>query len=137
MNMEFKYIILESGEISIFKKIDLNDANVKKYKSKNKGLSHIRTGKDYKGYIYIDKNDDVIGFVNMRISDKYIQAIEVDKKYQGQGLGKKLLNDLLNMGAERLSVNKKNVIAKKMYDKQFKVENEDENMYYMVLKSIK
>ena len=137
MNLEFKYIVLESGTISIFKKIDLNDANVKKYKSKNKGLSHIRTGKDYKGYIYIDKNDDVIGFVNMRISDKYIQAIEVDKKYQGQGLGKKLLNDLLNMGAERLSVNKKNVIAKKMYDKQFKVEDEDENMYYMVLKSIK
>lgn len=135
--MEFKYIILESGEISVFKKIDLNDANVKKYKSKNKGLSHIRIGKDYKGYIYIDKNDVVIGFVNMRIPDKYIQAIEVDKKYQGQGLGKKLLNDLLNMGAERLSVNKKNVIAKKMYDKQFKVEDEDENMYYMVLKSIK
>ena len=135
--MEFKYMILESGKISIFKKIDLNDANVKKYKSKNKGLSHIRTGKDYKGYIYIDKNDDVIGFVNMRISDKYIQAIEVDKKYQGQGLGKKLLNELLNMGAERLSVNKKNVVAKKMYDKQFKVEDEDETMYYMILKSIK
>ena len=137
MEFSFKYIILETGEISIFKKIDLNDANVKKYKSKNKGLSHIRTGKDYKGCIYIDKNDNVIGFVNMRLSDKYIQAIEVDKQYQGQGLGKKLLNDLLNMGAERLSVNKKNVVAKKMYDKKFKVEVEDENMYYMVLKSIK
>ena len=137
MEFSFKYIILETGEISIFKKIDLNDANVKKYKSKNKGLSHIRTGKDYKGYIYIDKNDNVIGFVNMRLSDKYIQAIEVDKQYQGQGLGKKLLNDLLNMGAERLSVNKKNVVAKKMYDKKFKVEVEDENMNYMVLKSIK
>lgn len=135
--MEFKFIILETGEISIFKKIDLNDINVKKYKSKNKGLSHIRTGKDYKGYIYIDKNDNVIGFVNMRISDKYIQAIEIDKQYQGQGFGKKLLNDLLNMGAERLSVNKKNVIAKKMYDKKFKVEDEAETMYYMVLKSIK
>ena len=135
--MEFKYIILETGEISVFKKIDLNDTNVKKYKSKNKGLSHIRTGKDYKGYIYIDKNDNVIGFINMRISDKYIQAIEIDKQYQGQGFGKKLLNDLLNMGAERLSVNKKNVIAKKMYDKKFKVEDEDETMYYMVLKSIK
>lgn len=135
--MEFKYIILETGEVSIFKKIDLNDSNVKKYKSKNKGLSHIRTGKDYKGHIYIDKNDNVIGFINMRISDKYIQAIEVDKRYQGQGFGKKLLNDLLNMGAERLSVNKKNVIAKKMYDKKFKFEDEDETMYYMVLKSIK
>ena len=135
--MEFKHTILETCKNSIFKKIDLNDVNVKKYKSKNKGLSHIRTGKDYKGYIYIDKNDNVIGFVNMRISDKYIQAIEVDKQYQGQGLGKKLLNDLLNMGAKRLSVNKKNVIAKKMYDEKFKVEGEDETMYYMVLKSIK
>ena len=71
----------------------------------------------------------------MRISDKYIQAIEVDKQYQGMGIGKRLLNDLINMGAIRLSVNKKNTIAKKMYDKQFKVEDEDDHMYYMVLKS--
>lgn len=120
-----------------FKEIDLNNINVKKYKSKNKGLSHIRIGKDYKGYIYIDKNDNVVGFINMRISNKYIQAIEIDKQYQGQGLGRKFLNKLINMGAERLSVNKKNIIAKKMYDKQFKVVDEDENMYYMVLKSIK
>lgn len=119
------------------KVIDINDFNVKKYKSKNKGLSHIRTGKDYKGYIYLDKNDNVIGFINMRVSDKYIQAIEVDKHYRRQGFGKKLLNDLLNMGAKKLSVNKKNVIAKKMYDKYFKVEYEDETMYYMILKSIK
>ena len=117
------------------KKIDLNDAKIKKYKSQNKGLSHIRTGKDYKGYIYVDKDDNLIGFTNMRISDKYIQAIEVDKKFQGMGIGKRLLNDLIQMGAIRLSVNKKNTVAKNMYDKMFKVENEDEHMYYMVLKS--
>lgn len=130
-------VILTESTISSFKKIDLNDSNIKKYKSQNKGLSHIRTGKDYKGYIYIDKSDKVIGFVNMRISDKYIQAIEVDKQFQGMGIGKMLLNDLIKMGAERLSVNKKNTIAKKMYDNQFKVEDEDETMYYMVLKNIK
>lgn len=130
------YIIIESN-VTVFKRLPMNDINIKKYKSKNKGLSHIRTGKDYEGYIYIDKNDDVIGFINMRISDKYIQAIEVDKKYQGQGLGKKLLDDLLKMGAERLSVNKNNVVAKKMYDKMFKVEKEDNTMYYMVLKNLK
>lgn len=130
-------VLLTESSISSFKKIDLNDSNIKKYKSQNKGLSHIRTGKDYKGYIYIDKSDKVIGFVNMRISDKYIQAIEVDKQFQGMGIGKMLLNDLIKMGAERLSVNKKNTIAKKMYDKQFKVEDEDETMYYMVLKNIK
>lgn len=130
-------VLLTESSITSFKKIDLNDSNIKKYKSQNKGLSHIRTGKDYKGYIYIDKSDKVIGFVNMRISDKYIQAIEVDKQFQGMGIGKMLLNDLIKMGAERLSVNKKNTIAKKMYDKQFKVEDEDETMYYMVLKNIK
>lgn len=117
-----------------FKKIDLNNANINKYKSKHKGLSHIRTGKDYKGYIYIDNQDNVVGFINMRISDKYIQAIEVSPEYQGQGLGKTLLNELIKMGSTRLSVNKKNTKAKKMYDKLFKVEREDKHMYYMVLK---
>lgn len=116
-----------------FKKIDLNNSNINKYKSKHRGLSHIRTGKDYKGYIYIDKQDNVVGFINMRISDKYIQAIEVSPEYQGKGLGKTLLNELIKMGATRLSVNKKNTKAKKMYDKLFKVEKEDEHMYYMVL----
>jgi len=116
-----------------FKKIDLNNSNINKYKSKHKGLSHIRTGKDYKGYIYIDKQDNVVGFINMRISDKYIQAIEVIPEYQGKGLGKTLLNELIKMGATRLSVNKKNTKAKKMYDKLFKVEKEDKHMYYMVL----
>ena len=116
-----------------FKKIDLNNSNINKYKSKHKGLSHIRTGKDYKGYIYIDKQDNVVGFINMRISDKYIQAIEVSPEYKGKGLGKTLLNELIKMGATRLSVNKKNTKAKKMYDKLFKVEKEDKHMYYMVL----
>lgn len=116
-----------------FKKIDLNNLNINKYKSKCKSLSHIRTGKDYKGYIYIDKQDDVVGFINMRLSDKYIQAIEVSPEYQGKGLGKTLLNELIKMGAIRLSVNKNNTKAKKMYDKLFKVEKEDKHMYYMVL----
>lgn len=120
-----------------FKKVDLNDTNIKKYKSKHKGLSHIRTGKDYKGYIYIDDKDNVVGFINMRISDKYIQAIEVSPEYQGKGLGKTLLNELIKMGATRLSVNKKNTKAKKMYDKLFKVEKEDKYMYYMVLETRK
>jgi hypothetical protein len=45
-----------------------------------------------------------------------------------------LLDELIKMGAKRLSVNKKNQKAKNMYDKLFKVESEDEHMYYMVLK---
>ena len=123
--------------LNTFKRIDMNDANIRKYKSSNKGLSHIRTGKDYKGYIYIDSNDEVMGFINMRKSDKYIQAIEIDKKYQGNGLGKALLHELMKMGAKRLSVNKKNEKAINMYKKNFSIEKEDEHMYYMVLDSSK
>ena len=120
-----------------FKKIEMNNANINKYKVKLKGLSHIRTGKDYKGYIYIDNEDNAVGFINMRISDKYIQAIEVNPIYQGQGIGKTLLNELIKMGAIKLSVNKNNTKAKKMYDKLFNVEHEDEHMYYMILKKSK
>lgn len=123
--------------LNTFKRIDMNDANIRKYKSSNKGLSHIRTGRDYKGYIYIDNNDEVMGFINMRKSDKYIQAIEIDKKYQGNGLGKALLHELMKMGAKRLSVNKKNEKAINMYKKKFSIEKEDEYMYYMVLDSSK
>lgn len=123
--------------LNTFKRIDMNDANIRRYKSSNKGLSHIRTGKDYKGYIYIDYNNEVMGFINMRKSDKYIQAIEIDKKYQGNGLGKALLHELMKMGAKRLSVNKKNEKAINMYKKNFSIEKEDERMYYMVLDSSK
>lgn len=117
-----------------FKKIDMTYNNIKKYKIQNRGLAHVRTGTDYKGYIYIDVNDTVVGFINMRKSDNYIQALEVDKKYQNQGIGGELLQDLISMGANKLSVNKNNKIAKDMYDRLFSIESEDDMMYYMVLK---
>lgn len=118
----------------IGKKIELNKEIIQKYASKEKGLKHIRIGKDYKSYIYLDSRDNVIGFISMRLSDNYIQGIEVSKHYQSMGIGKMLLDELIKMGAKRLSVNKKNQKAKNMYDKLFKVESEDEHMYYMVLK---
>lgn len=119
--------------LSKFTKKELNDNNIKIYKSKCKGLSHIRTGEDYKGYIYIDKNDNVVGFYNIRESDKYIQAIEVNKEYQGKGIGKLLLAKCIQDEAVRLSVRKNNTKAINMYKKDFKIVAEDENMYYMQL----
>lgn len=118
----------------IGKKLELNKEIIRKYVEKEKGFRHIRIGKDYKGYVYLDSKDNVIGFISMRLSDKYIQAIEVSKHYQNMGIGKMLLDELIKMGAERLSVNKKNQKAKNMYDKLFTVESEDEHMYYMKLK---
>lgn len=118
----------------IGKKIELNKEIIRKYVDKEKGLRHIRIGKDYEGYLYLDSRDNIIGFISMRLSDNYIQAIEVSKHYQNMGIGKMLLDELIKMGAERLSVNKKNQKAKRMYDKLFTVESEDEHMYYMKLK---
>ena len=120
--------------LSGYTRINMTDNNIKKYKSKSKGLSHIRTGKDYTGIIYIDNQDNVVGFYNLRISDNYIQAIEVDKSYQSKGIGKQLLQECIKHGATRLSVNKKNEIAINMYKKNnFKIIKEDKNMYYMEL----
>ena len=52
-------------------------------------------------------------------------------------MSKTLLNELIKMGAIKLSVNKNNTKAKKMYDKLLNVEHEDEHMYYMILKKSK
>lgn len=136
-NSKKKNIKSDKLPLNTFERIDMTDSNIRKYKKSNKGLSHIRTGKDYKGYIYIDSEDNVVGFINMRISDKYIQAIEVSKDYQSKGLGKALLHELLKMGAKRLSVNKKNTVALDLYRDLFSVEKEDNTMYYMVLDSSK
>ena len=125
----------EGYSINGFKKIDISKESIEKYKSSCKGLSHIRTGKDYEGRIFIDPNNDVVGFYNLRKSDHYIQGIEINKKYQSKGLGKMLLQECINSGAERLSVNKNNIKAINMYKKDFKIVNEDKNMYYMELKN--
>lgn len=133
---KFKKEIVEEGySINEFKKIDISEESIKKYKSSCTGLSHIRTGKDYEGKIFIDPNNDVVGFYNLRKSDHYIQGIEINKKYQSKGLGKMLLQECINSGAERLSVNKNNIKAINMYKKDFKIVNEDKNMYYMELKN--
>lgn len=133
---KFKKEIVEEGySINGFKKIDISEESIKKYKSSCKGLNHIRTGKDYEGKIFIDPNNDVVGFYNLRKSDHYIQGIEINKKYQSKGLGKMLLQECINSGAERLSVNKNNIKAINMYKKDFKIVNEDKTMYYMELKN--
>ena len=110
--------------------------NIDKYKDQAKYLSHFRIGDDYSGYIWLNGNIP-IGACNVRKSDNYIQAIEVSKDYQHQGLGKEILDICINeFKANKLSVNKKNKIAYDMYIKRgFKVDSDDDTMYYMSLKT--
>lgn len=131
MNFEGLGTIYES--LAEYDQIPMTEENIKKYKSKAKGLSHIRTGKDYTGTIILD-NKDVVGFYNLRKSDKYIQALEVSEDYQSKGIGSQLLQECINKGATKLSVNKKNEKAINLYKKRnFKVVKEDNTMYYMEL----
>lgn len=126
--------------LSNYKAIPMTEENIKKYKSDAKGLSHIKTGKDYQGEIFLDeyeedgevKESSVVGFYNIRKSDNYIQAIEVTKYYRKRGIGRQLLKKCMSLGAHKLSVNKKNLIAIELYEKEgFKKEKEDKNMFYM------
>ena len=131
MNFEGLGTIYES--LGQYDQIPMTEENIKKYKSKAKGLSHIRTGKDYTGTIILD-NKNVVGFYNLRTSDRYIQALEVCEDYQSKGIGKQLLQECINKGATKLSVNKKNEKAINLYKKRnFKVVKEDNTMYYMEL----
>lgn len=91
------------------KKVDMTYENIRKYKSENINLSRVRTGVDYRGFIYLNESQDIIGFINMRKSDQHIQAIGVNKKYQGQNIEKLLLEELVKIGINKISVNKPNV----------------------------
>ena len=120
--------------LSSFNKIEINDNNIKKYKSLCKGLSHVRTGKEYKGFIYLN-NNEVVAYINVNTKQACIQAIEVMPKYRKQGLSKQLLDVCVNeLKATNLSVNKKNKLAHDIYTKYgFKTYEEDKYMNYMSL----
>ena len=132
--------LLESTNESIskYKRISIDDKSISQYKSDAKYLSHLRIGKDYKGYIWID-GSKVVAATNVNITTKMIQAIEISKEYQGKGLSYSILDiDTKELGATDLSVNKKNATAIHIYKKYgFKIYDEDDTMYYMSLNSKK
>lgn len=130
---EIKKKMKLNEDLSGFKAIDLSIENIKKYKSKCRGLIHVRTSPEYIGKIFIDENDDVIGYVNVYKPDNFIQALEVAPEYRGQGFSKYLLKYAeKKLGAKKLSVNKKNTIAQSLYSKNgWKPYDEKDQMIFM------
>ena len=118
--------------LSLFTKLGLDDGTIKKYKDKNRFLSHMRTNSDYKGYIFIDK-EKVVAVINVNISNGIIQAMEITSSYQGHGLSLQLLDlAVKNLKATELSVNRSNAVAISIYKKYgFKVIKETDIMYFM------
>lgn len=120
--------------LSSLKKVPLTDITVKTYKSKFKMLSHVRTGTNVEGYIYIDDDDCAMISVETKANGvKWIQALEITKGLQGYGLSKQLLDIATkDLGATFLSVNKKNEIAINLYKKNgWKVSDSTDSMFYM------
>lgn len=128
-------MILESS-LSSFKRVPLSKESIDKYKPVAKYLSHFRSGDDYKGYIWLD-NDKVVAGCSVHISEQEIQAIEISKEYQRKGLSYKILDVCVKeFHADKLTVNKKNVLAINIYKKYgFSIYKETDSMYFMKLVS--
>lgn len=133
-NIDEGYKSKERLTLSKFNRTELNDVSIKKYKGQCSSLRHIRTGRDYKGFLYVDKGN-IVAFINVDTGRHTIQAIEVMNKYKGHKLSEQLLSVCINeLRADNLSVNKNNNIAIYLYKKnRFTVYKEDDTMLYMKL----
>ena len=130
-----------SKKLSFFKKIAISENVISKYKKEYKFLSHIKTDKNCKGYLFFyDKELVAVLSVEYKENgENWIQAIEIVKKYQGYGLSEQLLDIALKeFKATYLSVNKNNELAIYIYKKKgFVVYKETDTMFFMRLSSIK
>lgn len=96
------------------KYIDYNSENVEKYKAENNMLIHARTGNGISGFMLIDNNNNLIGYIAWQ--NKMIIAFEVVKEYRRQGYGSKLLLKAINSGkVKRLTVSSSNEDAISLY----------------------
>ena len=111
---------------------------IKSYKQ----LKSIRIGSSNIGYAFFNK-DNLVCFISIETKENneiWIQALEVIKEYQNNGLGKQLLDFACkDLKAKFLSVRKTNNIALNMYKKYgFRIYKETDYMYFMTIdKSLK
>ena len=132
-----KIYIKSSTSANPFKQMDcrkITPQSINEFKHEYKQLSHIRTNKNTLGYFY-SIDGKLQGMINTedKNGEIWIQGIELFGDSKGKGLSKYLLDiTVKDLGATHLSVNKKNSIAKHLYDKYgFEVYDEDDTMYYM------
>lgn len=121
-----------------FNKLDLNE--YASLYSSNKMIKHLRINNSTKGYLFIDKTNYLVAVINVETKQdntKWIQGLEISNNYQGYGLSNQLLDVAVNeLGANYLSVNKNNNVAKSIYEKYgFDIYKDTGNMYFMKLKN--
>lgn len=122
-------------DLGSFSKVKISEEIINKYKGNYKFLRHIRTGKNIKGYLFFDSGDKLVAILSVEEKDNniWIQALEIQKEYQGYGLSKQLLKVATNeFKVNRLSVNRNNEIAIKIYKSYgFKEYESTQNMIFM------
>ena len=115
--------------------IPIDNQVIKTYKDKLKGLSHVRTSPSDHGYLFLDKDNNPIGFVSLedKSGDKWIQALEIAPDFQRSGYGTNLLQFAQKQGAKFLSVNKSNDVALHMCEKQgWKITGGTDHMHFTI-----
>jgi uncharacterized Fe-S center protein/ribosomal protein S18 acetylase RimI-like enzyme len=126
-------------DLNSLRAIKLTPELVKKYRETYKFLKHIRLEDDCTARIFMREHGDEIlcGLCVQEKSDghKWIQALEVYHEFRGYGLGKQMLDyAVTKLGAEYLSVSKKNQIAIDMYTEYgFKLYKETQLMFFFTL----
>ena len=95
--------------------------------------------------LILTKDNNIIGYGHLDNEKKIWLGICIIEKYRGQGYGTIIINYLIDYAIENkiekiyLTVDKSNIIAKKLYEKyNFKlVKDEKNNNYYKMVKSFK
>lgn len=136
-NLDDEFKSKEKFNLSSFNKLKLSKKVINTHKISFKALKHIRETCD--GYLYLDNENECVAVVSIENKGDYnfIQGIEINKKYQGRGLSKQLLDIAVKeFNATKLSVNKKNLLAIDIYKKYgFKTYTETDNMLFMSINS--
>lgn len=132
------YNLIDNKNIYLLKEFIQNEKseNFRYYKNRNIEVikNHILT------LILTNEIKNIIGYGHLDSEENKIWlGICVCENYRGKGYGKKIMNYILgfaknnNLEKIHLTVDKNNIIAKKLYEKKnFIVEKENENFFEMV-----
>ena len=126
--------------LSKFTKIRITQEILEKYKEKCASFGHCRVSNMSKGYLYVDKKDNIVGFVNVvKKPDgiKWIQALNIQPEYQGYGLYEQLLKVAVReLGGTDISAPPKNDTAKELYRKfGFRTYTDEESVHAMSIRA--
>jgi ribosomal protein S18 acetylase RimI-like enzyme len=101
-----------------YERIETTDENIRKWKSKYRNLSHVKTGKDFEGILLVD-DETFVAVLQCDIKSGFIVALEVSPDYQRQGIASALLKAArTEFSCNKLTVRESNKAAVALYEKE-------------------